>query len=225
VNQLRKFLGRWLFPLLIGIAYWVFDAVIDYFNPGTPSRPTTFVQALLADWHSMDIVFRVIMTILCSCGAAYYERVMQKVQKLEKLLYLNEYAVERTKAFALLWTDENGNLIKANQYAAERLGYTKAELLSRTIFDITPSHTLEKWKQLLSQLKEKGSLSYATMQRKKDGTSIDAIVYLQYLKTKTDQYQFAFVCDAFHCPVPNSRHPISPCGKPVLPTFETLVPS
>lgn len=226
MNNFRDFFRRWLFPVLIGIMYWLFDAAIDYFNPGIiPKGPTSFSQALLPDWHTVDSVFRLVMTGLCITGAGYYEKVMRKVQQLERLLYLNEFAVERTKAFAMMWTDEEGHLIKVNRHAAERLGYTKAELLSRTIFDITPSHTLEKWKQLLSKLKEKDSLIYATMQRRKDGTNVEAIVYLQYLKTKTDQYQFAFVCDAFHCPVGGHQGDVAPCGKPTLATLEGILAS
>lgn len=210
---------------MVGIVYWLFDSMVDYLNPGIAIGPTTFVQALTVDLHSIESVYRLVMTIFCIIGAVFFERTMEKLGQLERLLYLNEFAVERTKAFAMLWTNEEGKLIKVNRYAAERLGYTKAELLGHTIFDITPSHTLEKWKQLLSKLKEKGSLIYATTQRKKDGTEIDAIVYLQYLKTKTDQYQFAFVCDAFHCPVTHNVGTTPPCGKPSLAKFETVLAS
>lgn len=224
VRYSQNFIRHWLFPIIIGVIYWLFDTVVDYLNPGiVPKETVTLLQAFSLDIHSIDGVFRLLMTGLSIAGASLFERTMKKIQRLENLLYLNEFAVERTRAFAMMWTDETGKLIKVNQYAAERLGYTKAELLSRTIFDITPSHTLEAWQRLLEKLKEKNNLIYATTQRKKDGTSIDAIVYLQYLKTSTDQYQFAFVCDAVHCPVVRPGIDETPCGRSPLPTFEKLL--
>ena len=220
MNRFWKFISTWGFPLAIGGAYWLFDTVVDYINPAI--HKPSFREALLPALVSTEIMFRTVMTVVSVLGAKYFETMMRRVRRLEQQLYLNEFAVEHTKAFAMMWTDASGRIIKVNQYAASRLGYTKSELLNMCLFDVTVDHTKESWERLLSKLKKQENLMYSTKQRKKDGTLIDAIMYLQYLKVKTDQYHFAFVCDAFHCPV--STGPTgSPCGKPSIPTLDQLL--
>ncbi len=172
------------------------------------------------------MVFRGVMSILCGWSILYLEKILAKIKQLEHLLYLNEYAVERTNAFALIWTTASGSITKVNRYAASRLGYTKQELLAKTIFDITPDHTPTKWQDLLEKLKKDKSLVYFTQQRRKDGSLVDAVVYLQYLWTKNEHYQFAFVCDTFHCPSMDGDHTkTTPCGRPALPSATQILAS
>ncbi len=219
MNRFWKFISKWGFPLAIGGAYWLFDTAVDYINPAV--KAPSLREALLPALIGTEITFRGIMTAISIFGAKYFESTMQRVRRLEQQLYLNEFAVEHTKAFAMMWTNANGQIIKVNQYAASRLGYTKSELLAMSLFDITVDHTKEVWDKLLSKLKKQGSLTYVAKQRRKDGTLVDAIMYLQYLKVKTDQYHFAFVCDAFHCPTGAGGN--SPCGRPSTPTLDQLL--
>lgn len=221
MKRFWKFISTWGFPLLIGCVYWLFDSAVDFINPSVTK--SSFSQALLPALFGIEMLFRSSMTIVSVFGARYLESVMQRVQRLEQQLFLNEFAVEHTKAFAMLWTNASGRIVKVNQCAADRLGYTKAELLTKTLFEVTVGHNQEVWHHLLSKLKKEGSLTYSTKQRKKDGTLVDAIMYLQYLKVKTDQYHFAFVCDAFHCPATSSAAAHPPCGKPATPTLDQLL--
>lgn len=219
MNRFWKFISSWGFPLLIGGVYWAFDAFVDYINPAF-AKPS-FAQSLFPAVMSVEMLFRGSMAVISVFGAKYLEGVMQRVRRLEQQLFLNEFAVEHTKAFAMLWTNAAGKIIKVNQYAADRLGYTKNELLAKSLFEITVGHTPDVWSKLLNKLKKEGTLTYLAKQRRKDGTTIDAVMYLQYLKVKTDQYHFAFVCDAFHCPASGGAHP--PCGMPASPTLEQLL--
>lgn len=203
----------WTFPIAIGVTYWLFDTFTDYVNPPVP---TDLLCAFWPSCFSAGFIFRLVMSICCVIGARLFEGTMIKVRQLEKQLYLSEYAVENTKAFAMLWTNETGQFIKVNKFAADKLGYTKQELLSRTLFDLCPDHTLAKWKKLLAQLKISGSTQYVTQHRRKDGTHTDAVVYLQYLHAHGNQYQFAFVCDVARCPADGSPTPVLPSIDDVL---------
>lgn len=224
MNRFWKLLSTWGFPLCIGVAYWLFDASVHFLNP-MQTNDLGFWSVLFPALNSVETIFRLVMTFVCVIGARYFESIMGRVERLEQQLFLNEFAVEHTKAFALIWTNGEGRIIKVNQYAADRLGYTKNELLSLSVFDLTPEHTTAKWEALLAKLKKQGNVAYATKQRKKDGTFVDAIVYLQYLKVKTDQYQFAFVCDAFYCPVVHADAPQTLCGRPTVKTLEQVLSS
>lgn len=205
----------------MGIIYWLFDTTVDFINP--TSGKQTFLEILLPTWFGVECIFRSSMAVVCMFGTKFLERTLHRVHKLEQQLFLNEFAVEHTKAFAMLWSNAEGRIIKVNEYAADRLGYSKAELLKKTVFDITVGHDTKVWEQLLTKLKKDGNLTYAAQQRKKDGTLIDAVVYLQYLKIKADQYQFAFVCDAFHCPVPSHCPEKSACGRPSIPSLAQVL--
>lgn len=220
MNRFWKFISKWGFPLVIGGVYWLFDTTVDYVSH-TVVAPS-FGEALFPVLFSVEGLFRIMMTLFSVIGAKFFEVTMERVDKLEKQLFLNEFAVENTKAFAMLWTDETGKIIKVNQHAAQRLGYTKAELMAKSLFDITVGHTQEVWNLLLSKLKKQGNITYYARQRRKDGTEIDAAMFLQYLKVKSDQYQFAFVCDAFHCPADDLSTP-APCGRAVTPTLVQLL--
>lgn len=219
MNRIVKFFTTWGFPLAFGATYWIFATATDFLNP--PRQGVSLSQALFPQVQSLEFLSRLAMLLVSTFGARVFNKVMTRVHKLEQQLYLSEYAVENTKAFAMFWANETGRFIKVNRYAAAKLGYTKEELLQRSIFDITPDHTLAKWQKMLSGLKEKGSVAYATKHRRKDGTEVDCIVHLQYLHTRGNQYQFAFVCDAFQCPIATASHP--PCIKSSLPTIDDFL--
>lgn len=231
MKRFWKFIYQWGFPLLIGLVYWLFDATVTFFNP--VAVKTTLLAALVPHAVGMDVMIRLVMSVLCVFGARYFEMVMRRVAKLEQQLFLNEFAVENTKAFGMLWTNAEGRIIKVNHFAAERLGYTKQELLSKTLFDITEGHTPEVWQQILTKLKKEGSLKYAARQRHKDGHLVNADFYLQYLLHKTEQYQFAFVCDAFHCPSCSPDSSVettpdgirAPCGRVISRSLDQVLKS
>jgi len=220
MSRLRQFTHHWGFPVLLGLLYWLFDSLVLYFTP--PGTPKLLHDALFPALTSVHFIFRSIVVALSVMSARYYEKTLSRVRQLEQKLFLNEYAVEHTKAFAMIWADETGEILKVNEFAASRLGYTKAELLNRTIFDITADHTLEKWEKLLAKLKNKAELTYQTKHRRKDGTSVDAVVFLQYLKTRGEHYQFAFVCDALPCPA-SFCNGQAPCEKVSMPTIDSVL--
>ena len=203
MNQICTFLSKWGFPLLVGAIYWIFDSSIDFFNPG--EGPKSWLESVFPPIFSVSTLLRGVMAGICLFGAKQFEKIMSQLHRLEEQMYLNEYAVEHTKAFALLWTNDKGKIVKVNDYAADRLGYTKEELLHRTVFDITAECDFNVWTTMTSKLKKQGNLTYLIKQRRKDGKVIDAVMYLQYLKINNDQYQFAFICDAFYSPVPGSK--------------------
>lgn len=218
--NLVKFLKVWLFPIAVGVTYWLFDTLVDLFSPIGVGN--SLYEVLFPKMWSVEMIFRTVMLSTCIYGGRIFERSVYRLKQLERQLFLSEYAVENTQAFEMLWTDATGRFIKVNNYAAERLQYTKKELLKLSIFDVATHETPELWQKLLSVLKKRGSASYLTQHRKKDGSFMDVIIHLQYLKTQMDQYQFAFVCDAFRCPM-TAATITTPCGqRPTLNLREFL---
>lgn len=181
-------------------------------------KPDSFGQALIPNSIEVDFLFRAMMTLLSVLTTRYFETAMQRMEKLEQQLFLSEYAVANTSAFAMFWTNAEGKIIKINHHAAERLGYKKHELLGTSLFDITPGHTPEIWQKLLAKLKKEGKLTYSTKQRRKDGSFVNVDVFLQYLLIKTDHYQFAFICDTFHDLNDPDQH-----NRPIVHTLNEIL--
>lgn len=217
MKRFCKFISKWGFPLVVGLAYWIFDAGVDFITPVGP-KPGSFTEALLPMSLGAEALFRAAMTLFSAATAWYFERSMHRMEKLEQQLFLSEFAVANTSAFAMFWTDAKGSIIKVNTHAAERLGYKKHELMGTSLFDLTVDHTPETWNKLLTKLKKEGKLTYSTKQKRKDGSFVNVDVFLQYLMVKTDHYQFAFICDTFHDINDPDRH-----NRPVIPTLKEVL--
>lgn len=216
-SGVSPFLMSWAFPTVMAIAYWLFDTLMVYSNP-TVIVPATFWTAIFPDVGSAPFYFRIALTVATVYGAWLFEKTMRKLGRIQKQLFLSEYAVENTRAFEMLWCDAEGQIIKANKYAAERLGYTKKELLSLHVKDISPTHNDETWRRLRALLKEKGEAKYVTQHRTKSGMMIPAVMHIQFLRSKDQEYQFAFVCEARLCPMVDACS-VAPCGHPPLPNM------
>lgn len=221
IKKVANVVHPWFFPIGFGLIYWTFDSLTSLINP--VSKPETVMAAFFPPVYSLECLFRMGMLLVCMFGGKLFERTVARLQAVKKQLYLSDYAVENTRAFQLFWTNEKGEFIKVNKYAAERLGYTKQELLSMKVFDVSMNITPALWAELRETLKKKGSISYLSKHRRKDGTPIDVLIYLQYLKTFGDEYEFAFVCDAMRCPLTEAESQTTPCGRPALPSLPELL--
>ncbi|MGK9475759.1 PAS domain S-box protein [Melioribacter sp. OK-6-Me] len=91
-------------------------------------------------------------------------------QKEEKLR-----AIEKTIEYAhdpIFWVNSKGQIIYANKSACKELGYTKKELLSKTVFDIDPHVKKENWEQHWEKSIERRSYTFETEHKTRDGTII-----------------------------------------------------
>ncbi len=81
--------------------------------------------------------------------------------------------ITENSADAIFITDEDGNYIYVNKKAVDLLGYSKTELLTFTIADISPKNRLEEYYRIFQHLYTKSS-SYSEIELvKKDGSCVD----------------------------------------------------
>ena len=66
--------------------------------------------------------------------------------------------------------DQDGRVLYTNAYARQSLGYSQAEFLNLSIFDIDPSQNRETWTHSWQQLCEAGCVNLESLHRRKDGT-------------------------------------------------------
>ena len=122
---------------------------------------TTFVAAVIAVHYAAQFLtllsaapisaadFReelpaLIMSIMALMAVFYMERLIGERKSLKKDLRLREFSIERA-AISAFWIGRDGRLLFANQRACESLGYSRDELLSKTIHDIDPNSTSLEW--------------------------------------------------------------------------------
>ncbi len=73
---------------------------------------------------------------------------------------------------AIMWIDQKGRFRFVNEAACERLGYSPSELLSMSVFEISPRLSKETWPKQWELLKAEGQSILETYHLTKDGRRI-----------------------------------------------------
>lgn len=113
---------------------------------------------------------------------------------LEEQLQLSQFSINHTYD-SVFWIDASGRFIYVNETACIKLGYSRAELLNMSVYDINPDFPADKWDVCWQKLKEIGSVTQESRNRTKDG-SINLIEFTaNYLCFYGKELIFAFVRD------------------------------
>lgn len=89
--------------------------------------------------------------------------------------------------------DEHGRILSTNQKASELLGYTRAELIGKSVFDIYPEQISRKVRSGLEALKKKGRIeSIQSKLQAKDGTIIDVEIRSLAILNAEGKFQKTF---------------------------------
>ena len=108
-----------------------------------------------------------------------------------------EFAMDSV-GIGIHWVDfATGRFIHVNQYAAELLGYTPAELLQRTVSDIDPNFPEPAFREINEHIRQQGFLKFETEQRRRDGSHIpvEMTVYYHADSEGTPPRLIAFMLD------------------------------
>lgn len=173
-------------------------------------RDLALSHGLMACWS---------MPILSAAGkvlgtfAVYYRTGRSPVDELalvERASHLACLAIERTQAEAALrltrfsieravdavfWIDARARILDINDAACLLLGYTRDELLSKTVHEIDPNFPAEAWPAYWEELKAGKSFSVEADRRKKDGTVIRTETTVNFLVHEGTEYNCAIVRD------------------------------
>jgi two-component system cell cycle sensor histidine kinase/response regulator CckA len=96
---------------------------------------------------------------------------------------------------AVLTINEDGGFIDVNQAACSRLGYSRHELLARSVWDINADYPRDRWPQLWKNIKQDGRLLTETRHRTKSGRIISVEVLARYLQYEGRECCCAIVRD------------------------------
>jgi PAS domain S-box-containing protein len=127
----------------------------------------------------------------------YYDGTFEDITEhkhLEQALRLTQFCVDQA-SIAIFRTGPDARIQSANDQACRLLGYTAAELLNLYIYDIDPDFPLDKWLRHRQALRTRGSQTFETTHRRKDGALIPVEVTSNYLEYQGEEFSFSFVRD------------------------------
>ncbi len=118
-------------------------------------------------------------------------------KRAENAWKLTRLAIDKA-ADRIFWARRNGRLFYVNDSACRSLGYSRKELLTMSIGDIVPDGQAATWPDHWNELKEKGSSTFESRHRAKDGRIFPVEVSHNYLQFDGYEYVCAFVRDITH---------------------------
>ena len=113
---------------------------------------------------------------------------------IEKELKLTKFSIDRA-AVSAFWMGPDAKFRYVNDAACKRLGYTRSELLSMSVHDIDPKFPKEVWPKHWKEIKKKGSFSFESIHRKKQGELFPVEITVNYFEFNGQEYNFAFATD------------------------------
>jgi diguanylate cyclase (GGDEF)-like protein/PAS domain S-box-containing protein len=135
-------------------------------------------------------------------------KLIKENQELRKhLLELKKNYSELTEAASLtqlifekapigIWSmGMNGEILDVNEHGCKSLGYSKEELLEKTVFDIAPEFERSNWEEGISRLHEEGYRTIDDFHQHKDGEIIPIQVVEKLIQFMNKEYHIAFVQD------------------------------
>ena len=122
-----------------------------------------------------------------------YEDITDRKQA-ENELRLTQFAVEHASD-AIYRVGPQGGIVYVNGEACRASGHSREELLSLSIPDIAPLFPKETWTTFWEDIKTRGSVTFETVQKTKQGRVFPIEVTANYLELDGQEYVFSFVRD------------------------------
>jgi PAS domain S-box-containing protein len=102
-------------------------------------------------------------------------------KRADEALHLTRFSVD-TATDGIFWITPEARIVDVNAAACRALGYTREELLKLSIPDVDPHYSAERWAQHFVELRQHGSMTFETEQRKKDGWLIPVEIVANYIE-------------------------------------------
>jgi diguanylate cyclase (GGDEF)-like protein/PAS domain S-box-containing protein len=115
-------------------------------------------------------------------------------KQIDDQLQINRFVSDNAPE-CIVWADEQARIVYANDAACRAYGYTKEELLGKTIIDIDHSSRAEGWPDHWRMLREKGSASFESTHQRKDGSIFPIEVFANFIKFEGRELIIGFYRD------------------------------
>jgi len=99
---------------------------------------------------------------------------------------------------SILWVDDEGRIIYANDTACAWMGYAREELQAMKIFDIDPDFPPALWEEHKREMRERGTMAFVSRHITKDGHTFPVEVRSNFFKFHDRWLTCAFDRDITH---------------------------
>ncbi len=186
-----KVLGREVRDLFLGV---VDSGLLDVFRrvwrTGDPEGlPVTLYDAgRLTSWRENYVYKLPSGEIVC-----VFEDVTEQIMA-QQALRLKQISIDQAND-AMIWTLPSGKIIDANDGACELYGYSSADLLTKSIFDLTTSFTPESWAKRWDKLRTTRSSRAESWHQRSDGRVLPVEVSTKFLEFEGQEFHCTIVRD------------------------------
>ncbi|MFH1011173.1 MAG: ATP-binding protein [bacterium] len=181
---------------LLGAVVWILARWVAFplrrISKSLGTEDTAPIRPLLVESTELGHIARLIDRFVRQKADLVME--IELRHRVEHELRLMKFSVDRA-AIAVFWIDPTGRPVYVNDAACFSLGYAKDELLGMNISDIDLHFPREVRVSFWEQLRERGSLTFETELRRKDGRVIPVEVTVNYLEFDGEEYDCAFARD------------------------------
>ena len=115
-------------------------------------------------------------------------------KKLEMKLEMVEFSFRNSET-AIVYLQENGQLVDFNEAYIQLLGYSKEEAANLSIFELNLDFDGEFWKENWLTLREKRIITFFTKRKKKDGSIIDLELRVNMMTHDVTEVCCAYITD------------------------------
>jgi PAS domain S-box-containing protein len=148
-------------------------------------------------WQVIAVIGAMLFGAAAGVGLVWrQQRVRFYRQEAESMaaLRLMRFSVERASD-ALFWMTADARIVDVNTAACRSLGYTREEMLQLRAPDVDIHYSAEKWPQLFAELRQRGSMTFESEQRTKDGRLFPVETVANYVTQDNEEYNCVFVRD------------------------------
>ena len=126
--------------------------------------------------------------------ASYLGSITIRRKRDEQQLRFAQFSVDHCST-AVFWIGSDAQIVYVNHAACDSLGYTRDELLSMRLYEVTTAITHDTWQRTANSTREKGFQNIESMHRRKDGSLFPVEVIVNHLEFDGQEYHVAFVHD------------------------------
>ncbi len=115
-------------------------------------------------------------------------------QSMQEALHLTQFCVDHASV-GIIRIGAHAQILSVNNEVCRLLGYTPAELCTMRIVDIDPNVSSEQWAIEREHLRARGSNTFESTHRRKDGTLFPVEIANTYLEFQGNGFTITFVRD------------------------------
>ncbi len=125
---------------------------------------------------------------------ARLQREISDRQKAETAMRLSQFYLDRSRD-AVCFINADARFIYVNEAACFLLGYSEEQLLDMNVHNINQNFPATIWQSHWQDVREKGSFTFESTSRTKDGRDINVEITVNYLEFNEQEYNCAIIRD------------------------------